>query len=164
VPKDTSITDNLQLSSRRGIYLQITKGERLARRKRVVAVKNGNCFIEGGDFSKISRLAAELNRVETIACLRKLCERWIYHTCLCFALPNVERERSCFAYQYSVFQLELSRTILPECGLCVPTSSYGRKSSSRYWLASSVPVAGHPKSPPPWIIITLRCAKSSIEP
>src|SRR6516162_5356073 len=54
--------------------------------------------------------------------------------------------------------------ILPECGLCVPTSSYARKSSSRYWLASSVPVAGHPKSPPPWIIITLRCAKSSIEP
>ena len=40
--------------------------------------------------------------------------------------------------------------ILPECGLCVPTSSYARKSSSRYWLASSVPVAGHPKSPPPW--------------
>jgi hypothetical protein len=41
--------------------------ERLARRKRVVAVKNGNCFIEGSDFSEISRLAAELNRVETIA-------------------------------------------------------------------------------------------------
>ena len=86
--------------------------ERLARRKRVVAVKNGNCFIEGSDFSKISRLAAELNRVETIACLRKLCERWIYHTCLCFALPNVERERSGFVYQYSVFQLELSRNLL----------------------------------------------------
>ena len=86
--------------------------ERLARRKRVVAVKNGNCFIEGSDFSKISRLAAELNRVETIARLRKLCERWIYHTCLCFALPHVDRERSGFAYQYSVFQLELSRNLL----------------------------------------------------
>ena len=73
--------------------------ERLARRKRVVAVKNGNCFIEGSDFSEISRLAAELNRVETIARLRKLCERWIYSTCLCFALPNVDRERSGFAYQ-----------------------------------------------------------------
>jgi hypothetical protein len=86
--------------------------ERLARRKRVVAVKNGNCFIEGSDFSEISRLAAELNRVETIARLRKLCERWIYSTCLCFALPNVDRERSGFAYQYSVFQLELSRNLL----------------------------------------------------
>jgi len=86
--------------------------ERLARRKRVVAVKNGNCFVEGSDFSEISRLAAELNRVETIARLRKLCERWIYSTCLCFALPNVDRERSGFAYQYSVFQLELSRNLL----------------------------------------------------
>jgi hypothetical protein len=39
--------------------------ERLARRKRVVAVKNGNCFIEGSDFAEISRLSAELNRVQT---------------------------------------------------------------------------------------------------
>src|SRR5207342_1600490 len=57
-----------------------------------------------------------------------------------------------------------TQSILPECGLCVPTSSYARKSSSPYWLASPVPVAGHPKSAPPWIIITTRCAKSSIEP
>jgi hypothetical protein len=48
--------------------------------------------------------------------------------------------------------------------VCVPTSSYARTSSSRYWMASSVPVAGHSKSPSPRIIITLRCAKSSIEP
>src|SRR5580704_16428161 len=71
--------------------------------------KQGFC---GSDFSEISRLAAELNRVETIARLRKLCEQWIYSTCLCFALPNVDRERSGFAYQYSVFQLELSRNLL----------------------------------------------------
>jgi hypothetical protein len=57
-----------------------------------------------------------------------------------------------------------TQSILPECGLCVPTSSYARKSSSPYWLASPVPVAGHPKSAPPWIIITSRCDKSSIEP
>jgi hypothetical protein len=95
--------------------------ERLARRKRVVAVKNGNCFIEGSNFSEISRLAAELNRLETIARLRKLCEQWIYSTCLCFALPNVGRERSGFAYQYSVFQLELSRNLLSWRG----TTMYG---------------------------------------
>jgi hypothetical protein len=46
--------------------------ERFARRKRVVAVKNGNCFKEGSEFSKISRLAAELNRVENTARLHIL--------------------------------------------------------------------------------------------
>jgi hypothetical protein len=86
--------------------------ERQARRKRVTAVKDGNCFIEGSDFSEISSLAAEFNRVETIARLRQLCERWLYSTCLCFALPNDDRKRSGFAYQYSVFQLELSRNLL----------------------------------------------------
>jgi hypothetical protein len=56
--------------------------------------------------------ATEFNRVETIVRLRELCERWIYSTCLCFALPTEERRRSGFSYQYSVFQLELSRNLL----------------------------------------------------
>jgi hypothetical protein len=49
--------------------------------------------VEGSDFVAISRLATEFNRVETIARLRELCERWIYSTCLCFALPTEERRR-----------------------------------------------------------------------
>jgi hypothetical protein len=44
--------------------------------------------------------------------LRKLCEQWIYSTCLCFALPSESCKRTGFAYQYSVFQLELSRNLL----------------------------------------------------
>ena len=84
--------------------------ERQAWRKKVVTVKDGNCFVEGSDFPGIGRLAAELNRPGAIGRLRKLCERWIYSTCLCFALPSETRKRSGFAYQYSVFQLELSRT------------------------------------------------------
>jgi hypothetical protein len=86
--------------------------ERQARRKRAAVVKDGNCFIEGSDFSAISRLATEFNRIETIAHLRQLCERWIYSACLCFALPNDDRKRSRFHYQYSVFQLEFSRNLL----------------------------------------------------
>jgi hypothetical protein len=86
--------------------------ERQAQRRRVTTVKDGNCFIAGSDFSGISSLAAELDRVETIARLRQLCERWIYSTCLCFALSHEDRKRSGFAYQYSVFQLELSRNLL----------------------------------------------------
>lgn len=86
--------------------------ERQARRKRVAVVKDGNCFIEGSDFSAISRLASEFYRIETVAHLRQLCERWIYSACLCFALPDEHRKRSRFQYQYSVFQLESSRNLL----------------------------------------------------
>jgi hypothetical protein len=86
--------------------------ERQARRRRVAAVKDGNCFIDGSDFATISRLATGLNGVETIARLRALCERWIYSACLGFALPDNDRKRSGFNYQYSVFQLELSRNLL----------------------------------------------------
>ena len=86
--------------------------ERQARRKRVAVVKDGNCFIEGSDFSAISRLGTEFSRSDTPTRLRQLCERWIYSVCLCFALSNEDRDRSRFQYQYSVFQLELSRNLL----------------------------------------------------
>ena len=86
--------------------------EREARRKRVAAVKDGNCFIEGSDFSAISRLGTEFSRSDTAARLRQLCERWIYSVCLFFALSNEDRNRSHFQYQFSVFQLELSRNLL----------------------------------------------------
>jgi len=86
--------------------------ERQAQRKRLAVVKDGNCFIEGSDFPAIGQLATEFSRTETITRLHQLCERWIYSTCLCFALPTEERRRSHFTYQYSVFQLELSRNLL----------------------------------------------------
>ena len=86
--------------------------ERQARRKRVAVVKDGNCFIEGSDFSAIRRLGTEFNHSDIVAQLRQLCERWIYSACLCFALSNEDCNRSHFQYQYSVFQLELSRNLL----------------------------------------------------
>ena len=54
--------------------------ERQARRKRVTVVKDGNCFIEGSDFSAISRLGAKFHHSDTTARLHQLCERWIYST------------------------------------------------------------------------------------
>ena len=86
--------------------------KREARRKCLTAVKVGNCFVEGSDFDAVNRVAAKLHRPETIGRLRELCERWIYSTCLCFALTHEEQKRGFFAYQYSVFQLELSRNLL----------------------------------------------------
>jgi hypothetical protein len=86
--------------------------EREARRKCLTVVKEGNCFVEGSDFAAVNRVAARLHHQDAIGRLRSLCERWIYSTCLCFALTHEEQKRICFAYQYSAFQLELSRNLL----------------------------------------------------
>src|ERR1700747_1988791 len=86
--------------------------EREARRMCLTTVKDGNCFVEGSDFAAVNRVAARLHQENAIGRLRELCERWIYSTCLCFGLTHEEQKRSTFAYQYSVFQLELSRNLL----------------------------------------------------
>jgi hypothetical protein len=83
-----------------------------AARDGATVVQSGNCFVEGSDFAQVNRLAARLNRASAIGRLREVCERWIYSACLCFALTREEQSRSGFAYQYSVFQLELSRNLL----------------------------------------------------
>ena len=46
----------------------------------------------------------------------QVCERWIYTTCLCFALDLEEQQRTTFHYQYSVFQIEYSRNLLFHSG------------------------------------------------
>jgi hypothetical protein len=90
--------------------------ERQARRQHLEVVKSGNCFVEGSDFASVNRLAARLNRAEVIGRLHDVCQRWIYTTCVNFALTLEEQERSRFAYQYSIFQLELSRNLLFQRG------------------------------------------------
>jgi hypothetical protein len=80
---------------------------RQARQQKVVTVKDGNCFVEGSDFAGIGRLAAELNRPGAIGRLHKICERWIYSTCLCFALPGEDRKRSGFAARPSCLSLTI---------------------------------------------------------
>lgn len=44
--------------------------------------------------------------------LRQVCDRWLYSTCLRFALNAQEQEQSCFKYSYSLFQLEFSHNLL----------------------------------------------------
>jgi hypothetical protein len=85
---------------------------RQAMKKRICVAKSSNCFIEGSDFGGVERMAARLQEEATVTRLHEVCERWIYSTCLCFALTREEQQRSRFIYQYSVFQLELSRNIL----------------------------------------------------
>jgi hypothetical protein len=86
--------------------------ERQAVRQQVTVAKSGNCFVEGSDFAQVNRLAARLQRASAIGKLAAVCERWLYSSALCFALTREEQQRSGFQYQYSVFQLELSRNLL----------------------------------------------------
>jgi hypothetical protein len=86
--------------------------ERQARRTRRAVVKSGNCFVAGSDLAVVNRVASRLSGEAAIERLRSVCERWLYSTCLIFALTREEQQRSGFAYQYSLFQMELSRNLL----------------------------------------------------
>lgn len=86
--------------------------ERRARQQTISAVKEGNCFVGGSDFLALDRLADTLCDDRAIGRLTKVCDRWVYSTCLCFALDRDAQRRSGFRYAYSCFQLEYSRNLL----------------------------------------------------
>jgi hypothetical protein len=74
--------------------------------------KEGNCFTQITDAARLAKIADTLADKRTIGRLSQLCERWIYSTCLCFALDSQEQERTGCHYQYSVYQVEYSRNLL----------------------------------------------------
>jgi len=78
--------------------------------------KQDNCFTTITSAVELAQVADTLSQNETAGRLRQLCERWIYTTCLCFALDLDEQKRSAFSYQYSVFQMEYSRNLLFQSG------------------------------------------------
>src|SRR5215471_16130812 len=78
--------------------------------------KQENCFTSVSNATGLAKIADTLSQKETAGRLRRLCERWIYSTCLCFALDLEEQEKSTFPYQYSVFQMEYSRNLLFHSG------------------------------------------------
>jgi hypothetical protein len=78
--------------------------------------KEENCFTALSNAAELAQVADTLSQKETAGRLRQLCERWIYSTCLCFALDREEQEKSTFHYQYSVFQMEYSRNLLFHSG------------------------------------------------
>jgi hypothetical protein len=86
--------------------------QRKAQRLKLRVVKSGNCFIEGTDYKAINNLAAKLTAPDFGQQLEGLCARWLYSACLCFALPVAEQQRTDFHYEYSIWQLELSRNFL----------------------------------------------------
>jgi hypothetical protein len=78
--------------------------------------KQDNCFTSVTHAADLAKVADTLSAQRTAERLRQLCERWIYTTCLCFALDLEEQKRSAFSYQYSVYQMEYSRNLLFRSG------------------------------------------------
>ena len=64
----------------------------------------------------MAKIADTLSDQRTIGRLSEVCERWIYTTCLCFALDLDEQKQSGFYYQYSNYQVEYSRNLIFEIG------------------------------------------------
>jgi len=79
--------------------------------------KEGNCFTQVAGDTELAQLAETLCSENTVGPLRQVCDRWLYSTCLCFALSLAEQERTGFRYDYSIFQVEYSRNLLFERGM-----------------------------------------------
>ena len=78
--------------------------------------KEGNCFTHISDAAGVAKIADTLSQPGAVGRLSQVCERWIYSTCLCFALDREEQERSRFHYQYSNYQIEYSRNLIFQIG------------------------------------------------
>ena len=83
-----------------------------ARKAGIGFTKEGNCFTDISDAVGLAKIADTLSEQRAIGRLSQVCERWIYTTCLCFALDFEEQKRSGFRYQYSSYQLEYSRNLV----------------------------------------------------
>lgn len=84
---------------------------RQARRQGVAFVQEGNCFTEVSNAAGLHQVADALRSPDAVGRLRQVCERWIYR-CLGFALDFADQERTRFHYEFSVYQLEVSRNLL----------------------------------------------------
>jgi len=107
--------------------------ERQALKQTISVKKEGNCFV-GGSFQGLDQIADTLCDDHTIGRLTKLCDRWAYSSCLCFALDLDEQLRSQFRYRYSVYQIEYSRNLLFTRGTMLDSVYQGLIDRSRQYL------------------------------
>jgi hypothetical protein len=87
-----------------------------AQRQKIRFKKDGNCFTQVQDAAVQARVADTLSEERMLGRLSGVAERWIYTTCLGFALSREEQERSEFHYPYSVSQGEYRRHLLFQRG------------------------------------------------
>jgi hypothetical protein len=84
---------------------------RQAQQTGVEIEQTSNCFSAIINPADLRWLAETSCALHTKGQLRQVCDRWV-NTCLHFALPEAERIRSGFVYDYSLFQVEFSRNLL----------------------------------------------------
>ncbi|MFQ5653018.1 MAG: hypothetical protein ACE5IY_24070 [bacterium] len=86
---------------------------RQAQKEGIEFTKEGNCFTEITDAHRLGLVAETSSHPDgAIGRLTEVCERWIYSSCLCFALDSDEQQRSGFRYRFFTFQAEYSRNLL----------------------------------------------------
>ncbi len=93
--------------------------EYVARRAQAAGIgfaKEGNCFTGIADPQGLAQVADTLSQHAAIGRLSRVCDRWIYSSCLCFGLDLAEQGISWFRYSYSVYQAEYSRNLLFRSG------------------------------------------------
>jgi hypothetical protein len=69
-----------------------------ARCQKLGFTKEGNCFTIISKPAELAKVADTLSESRTVGRLSQLCERWIYSSCLCFALSLEEQKRTRFRY------------------------------------------------------------------
>src|SRR5262244_2069802 len=102
-----------------GAQIMLNGHEYVACRAKKVGIpftKEGNCFTLVSKPADLAKVADTLSDARTTGRLRQVCERWIYTSCLCFALDLQDQQRSGFRYQYSIYQVEYSRNLLFHLG------------------------------------------------
>jgi hypothetical protein len=83
-----------------------------ARKAGIGFTKEGNCFTAIADPAGFAKIAGTLSEPRATGRLSEVCERWIYRSCLCFALDFEEQKRSGFRYHFSNYQMEYSRNLI----------------------------------------------------
>jgi hypothetical protein len=79
--------------------------------------QEGNCFTQVSSDTDLAQMAETLCSSNIVGPLRQVCERWLYSSCLCFALSLEEQARTNFRYDYSIYQVEYSRNLLFQRGM-----------------------------------------------
>lgn len=88
-----------------------------AQKEGVTFRKEDNCFTQISEpTTRLAQIADTLSSSDIVGQLEQVFNRWIYSTCLCFALDLEEQERTNFHYDYSIYQAEYSRNLLFRSG------------------------------------------------
>jgi hypothetical protein len=96
--------------------------------------KEDNCFTEVNHPTHLAQIADTLSSSDIAGQLEQLFNRWIYSTCLCFALDLEEQDRTNFHYDYSIYQAEYSRNLLFHSGAQMQQLVQTLIDHTRSWL------------------------------